>query len=188
MRHGTEYVVFVGSLSVWQGVETMLRALEDPAWPQDVDLWVVGDGVERAKVEAASGCARLLYLGSRPYAEVPEIIATSLAGISPQTSPMGRSNTGLFPLKVFETMASGVPVVVSDYPGQADLVRDTQCGVVIPPGDPAALARAVRFLRDHPELRRSMGARGRRAVEELHSWDRRAEATADLLHSILDRR
>ena len=48
------YVVFFGALAPWQGIDTMLAAVQDPSWPQEVQLVIVGDGVERTKVEAAS--------------------------------------------------------------------------------------------------------------------------------------
>jgi glycosyltransferase involved in cell wall biosynthesis len=68
----------------------------------------------------------------------------------------------------------------------SDLVRENQCGVVIPPNDPVALAQAVAYLYAHPEERLRMGLKGRAIVEESHSWDRRSEDTMTVLDELLE--
>ncbi len=178
------FVVFFGALAAWQGIETLLKALDEADWPANVKLVIVGDGAERFRVEDAARTGKVIYLGTIPYKQMPGIVARSIAGLSPQNSAGGRSATGLNPLKVFETLACGVPVVVTDFPGQAALVRDGMCGIVIPPEDPGALARAVAYLYNHPHERALMGRRGRELVEKEHSWDRRAEQTNHILRRL----
>ena len=111
----------------------------------------------------------------------------SLASLIPKNDIAGHSVTGLYPIKLFETMASGAPAVVTDFPGMADLIRESDAGVVIPRRDPAALAAAVARLAADPALRARLGGNGRTAILEAHSWDRRAEATASLLRSLVSR-
>lgn len=178
------FVVFFGALAPWQGIETLLKALDEKEWPGDVKLVIVGDGAERFRVEDAARNGKVIYLGTIPYKQMAGIVARSIAGLSPQNSAGGRSSTGLNPLKVFETLACGVPVVVTDFPGQADLVREGNCGIVIPPEDPGALARAVAYLYNHPHERALMGCRGRALVEKKHSWNRRAEQTDHILRKL----
>ncbi|TCJ18879.1 glycosyltransferase [Rubrobacter taiwanensis] len=179
------YVVFFGALARWQGVDTLLQAVERPEWPTELNLVIVGDGVERAKVQAAATHnPKVVYMDRVPYSDVPGIIANSIAGLSPKNGTGGHSKTGLFPLKVFETLACGVPVVVTDFPGQANLVQDCACGLVVPPEDPVALAQAVDYLYRNPDQGAEMGFRGRKAIEQEHSWDRRAEETAKILTMI----
>jgi glycosyltransferase involved in cell wall biosynthesis len=93
--------------------------------------------------------------------------------------------TGLFPIKLFEILACGTPAIVSDYPGQADLVRSAQCGLVIAPGDPKALAGAVATVARDAEERKAMGVRGHALIVAEHSWERRAAQTADLVERIV---
>lgn len=181
---GDKYIIFVGALARWQGVDTMLAATEHPDWPADVTLVIVGDGVERAKVEGfAEKSSRVRYLGQQPYDVVPALVAGSIAGLSPQVGHRG--NTGLFPLKVFEYLACGVPAIVSDYPGMAELVRQGRCGLVVPAGSAGALARAVQYLAANVPEAQEMGRRGRKLVEREHSWDKRAEETALVLDGIV---
>lgn len=178
------FVVFFGALTLWQGIDTMIEATEEPEWPNKVKLLIVGDGVERPKVEAAVHKGTVVYLGTVPYAKVPGIVAKSIAGLSPQIGL--RSNTGLYPLKVFETLGCGVPVIVTDFPGQADLINEGRCGLVIPSENPRELAQAVAYLYNHPDKRTAMGRRGRKLVEQEHSWDLRAEQTDSVMRSLLE--
>jgi glycosyltransferase involved in cell wall biosynthesis len=184
-----DYVAFAGALARWQGIETMLAALDDRAWPESVSLAIAGSGELEGSVRRRSAeDRRLVYLGRIPYALVPGLLAGSLAGIVAKNALGGRESTGLAPLKMYEALACGVPAIVSDFPGQADLVREGGCGIVIPPESPADLAKAVAFLHDHPEKRLEMGKKGRALVESAHSWDARAAATAEVLERVLAKR
>jgi glycosyltransferase involved in cell wall biosynthesis len=182
-----EFVLFFGALARWQGVEVMLEALYDPGWPKSVKLVIVGDGALRYKVEtAAKQNPLVVFLGQQPYRHMPGIICRSLVALVPKTDDRGGyTRTGLFPLKLFESMACGIPVVVTDFPGMADLVREVECGLVIPPNDPSALAGAVRYLYENPEIRICMGVKGRDAVVQSHSWDARAAEMGHLLQTLL---
>jgi len=181
------YVIFFGGLAKWHGVGNMLAAVERPEWPQGVRLVVVGDGQERDKVAAAAQRNQaVVFMGYRPYDVLPGLVARSLSGIVAISDPDGRSRTGLFPLKLFETLAAGVPAVVTDFPGQADLIRDHACGLVIPPDDPKALAEAVAELAANPDEAKAMGRRGCHVVRTEHSWQHRANQTADLIATLTE--
>lgn len=178
------YVVFFGALAVWHGARTMLEAISHPDWPQGVDLVIIGAGAESPLIEvAAAANPRIHYVGRQPYKRVPALIVGALAGLVPIVDVSGRSETGLAPLKLFETLAAGLPAIATDYPTQADFVRDNRCGMVIPPGDAAALARSVAAIAADPAGAREMGARGRAAVEREHSWQHRAAEVDRLLRA-----
>jgi glycosyltransferase involved in cell wall biosynthesis len=180
------YVILVGLLARWQGIDLLLSALRHPAWPPDIRLVIAGDGVERERiVEAARSDPRIRYLGVVPYREVAGLIAGSLAGLSLKTDVPGRTETGMSPLKLYETLACGVPAIVTEYHGQDDVVRDHDCGIIVSQVDPAALAKAVAQVAAGDAERKRWGANGRRAVEQFHSWDRRAGETDQLLRSVL---
>jgi len=181
------YVVFFGGFARWQGIPIMIEAASDPAWPAGIALVIVGDGQLASDVRAAAAKNRNIhYLGKLPYADVGAVVAGALAGLVPKTRDDDSEKTGLFPVKLFEIMACGTPAVVSDYPGQADLVRTAQCGVVVPPENPKALASAVATITVDESERKAMGARGHALVVKEHSWDARAEQTARLMASVID--
>ncbi len=177
------YALFFGVLAPWQGIDTILAAVVHQAWPADVKLVIVGDGMERSKVEAARvHSSRIVYMGIQPYQRMPSIIKGSLAILSPQKGIRGEYAA---PLKVFEGLACAVPAVLSDYPGIADLVRVTKCGIVITPDDQEALAKAVAYLYHHPKDCEAMGKRGREAIEKYHSWDQKSALTSKILNRVL---
>jgi len=180
------YVVFFGSLAAYQGINTLLDALNLPEWPEDLKLVIMGDGIERGIVEkTAKEDPKIVYLGRIPYRNIPGIIASSIAGLSPQNNKGSRSNTGLSPLKVYETLACRVPAIVTNFAGQADLIRKYNCGVVISPENPKELIEAIKYLYNNPKLRREMGRNGHKAIIKEHSWDNRAAEMDKILLRIL---
>jgi glycosyltransferase involved in cell wall biosynthesis len=178
------YVIFVGGLVAWHGIGTMLTALQDPAWPADVRLVIVGDGIERGKVEAASSDPRLLWLGRQPYEAVPALLRGALAALCVIEDQDGRSASGVAPLKLFEAMACGVPVIASELPFQAEIVRQAQAGLVVPAEAPERLAAAVRQLSENGETARSMGANGADYVVREASWQRRGNDIHQILKTV----
>lgn len=167
------YVVFVGGLVAWHGIGTMLAALQEPAWPADVKLVIVGDGIERGKVEAAKADPRLLWLGRQPYDAVPALLRGSLAALCVIEDQDGRSASGVAPLKLFEAMACGTPVIASELPFQSDIVRQAGAGLVVPSASPAAIAAAVRALGEAPEKAAELGKNGAIYVAREASWQQR---------------
>jgi len=177
-----KYVIFFGGLSAWHGIPAILDALQRPQWPSDVSLVIIGDGPEKARIqEAAKTNPNIKYLGKKNYRDIPSYVGSALCGLVTISNPNGRSNTGLYPLKLFETLACGVPVIVTDFPGQADLVRGGDCGVVIAADDADQIANAVKKFADDPDAAKAMGLRGAEIIKNHHSWDVRAQATHEVL-------
>ena len=179
------YAVFVGALASWQGIETALAAATDPAWPAGVDLVIVGDGRERDRVlSAADRHEHIRWLGTLPYRDVGPVVAGSLAALVPTTDLDGARVTPS-PVKLYEALASGVPVVASDIAGVGAIVLKHDCGLAFPAGDAAELARRVAELARDPERAAAMGARGRAAAVERYSWDVRAAQTEAVIEETL---
>ena len=178
------YVIFVGGLVKWHGIVTLLQALDDPHWPPNCDLMIVGDGVERALLTNNKN-PRLIWHPHLPYADVPHKVRGALAGIIPIESPAGRSNYGVLPLKLFEAMACGIPVIATDLPAQRDIVKDDDAGTIIAPVNPQSLAQAVAFYETNPEIARIQGKNGAQAARLKHGWHLRAKQIDDVLRTII---
>src|SRR5262249_42322486 len=165
------FAVFFGGLTAWHGVDLMLDAVRHKDWPAGVELVVIGAGAQQDLVQAAqqSGLP-VRWLGYRPHEQIPELVAGAIAGLIPITNPRGRSSTGISPLKLYETLACGIPAVVTDLPGQAEVVRAGNCGVVIPCDDAAALAAAVAGLAADPAAARRIGPPGPAFARREPSW------------------
>jgi glycosyltransferase involved in cell wall biosynthesis len=175
-----EYVVLFGGLVAWHGLDDALRALGDRDWPAGVRLAIAGDGPALATARASAAREpRALFTGHLPQEQLAGVVARSLAVLAPIQGHGGRAGHGVAPLKVFEGMASGRPVIATDLPYAADIIRGFGCGVVTPERDPAAIARAVALISADRAEADAMGRRGRAAALANHRWaDRAREAAA----------
>ncbi len=166
-------VGFVGTLKPWHGVDVLAEAFALlHAGAPGVRLLVVGDGPERPRLEArlaAHGlAASTRMIGAIPPATVPAWLARMDVGVAPYPKS---SRFYFSPLKVLEYMAAGLPVVASRIGQIVDLVEDGRSGILCPPGDPLALAEALAALREDPALSARLGAAGRAATLQRHTWD-----------------
>lgn len=155
---GTRVLVLTAArLDAQKGHPVLLEAAA--AVPEAVFV-LAGDGPERPKLEALAeklGVAeRVRFLGRRD--DVPELLAACDVFALPSLYE-GSS------LAVLEAMAAGRPVVSSAIGGTEELVEDGRSGLLVPPGDPQALASALRRLIADPELRRTLAIRARERVE-----------------------
>ncbi len=179
-----KYVVFFGGLTRWHGVPIMLDAVTSDEWPDEVKLVIIGDGQETPKVtEQAKQTDRIVFMGRKPYKEIAPYVANALAGLVIINNPDSRSSTGVLPLKLYETLACGIPAIVTDLPGQKELVEDNDCGVVISQDDPEALATAVKELTKNPETAKKQGSKASVLIQKNHSWYARSVETLEFINS-----
>jgi glycosyltransferase involved in cell wall biosynthesis len=178
-------VGFVGLFYLHQGVDTLLRALA--RLPEPAGL-LVGDGVMRPRWEALArelGLAgRVRFAGQVPYAEVPRWLAAMDVVAAPFTPHRGETS----PFKVLDALAAGRPVVASDLPSVRPLAEASGGVVLVPPGDPEALAGALRDLLADPGRRATLGRRGREFVVARHAWDKIGRELQATLKAIGPRR
>jgi glycosyltransferase involved in cell wall biosynthesis len=165
------YVIFFGALARWQGIDLALEATADPSWPFDVRLVILGDGAERDRVDAAvaRGGGRVQYLGAVPPAAVPGYVAHALGSLV--LKRYHDAYAGQSPLKFYESLAVGVPVIATRMSGMTD-VSLLQSAVVAVDATPTAVARGVGQLAQD-RARDAMGASARRAILAAHTWDHR---------------
>lgn len=147
---------------------------------------IAGDGARRALVEDAARRQpeRVTWLGHVAPHDIPDLVGNAIAAA---VLSRDRHGTGVSPIKLYEAMAVGTPVLVADVEGAAETVADAQCGIVIPIDDPTALARTVARMAADPKAAHEMGLRGREAALAQHSWAARADATVTVLASVVDR-
>ena len=165
---GDLVVTFVGTLKPWHGVADLLAAaaLAKRPWK----LRIIGDGPERAALEEqATGLGiEVDFRGAVAPADMPGQLAGSAIGVAPYPDLGGEQQQYFSPLKVYEYLAAGLPVVASAV-GQLPQILG-ELGTLVPPSDPAALAAAIDTLAADPVLRGKLGWRGRMQAEEKHSW------------------
>ena len=140
---GGKTLVFAGRLGPQKALGVALQALVDVP---DVTLAVAGDGPERSALERRVGelglDGRVSFLGSVPRAQVLRLFRAADASVLP-------SAWENFPHTVVEALAVGCPVIATAVGGVPEVVRDGENGLLVPPGDPPALAASIeRFFSD----------------------------------------
>jgi glycosyltransferase involved in cell wall biosynthesis len=136
---------------------------------------LIGDGPERPRAEArirAAGLDNVTLLGARPHDEIPGYLAAADIGVAPFDVSAHAPLALTFywsPLKVFEYMAAGLPVVAPDIPRLRAVIRPDTDGLLYDAARPEALADALECLTD-PARRAAMGVAARARVVEHFSW------------------
>jgi glycosyltransferase involved in cell wall biosynthesis len=177
-RSGPCRLVTVGRLQAPKDPLTLVRALA--ALGHAHETVIVGDGPDRSAVEAE---VRRLGLDSVVrLAGVRNDVAELLAAAD--LFVLSSRSEGL-PLSILEAMAAGLPVVASSVGGVPELVVDGETGLLVPPGDPRSLARAIERLLADAALRGRLGAAGRARVVEHFDLASAQRAHLDLYRSLL---
>ena len=161
-------VCYVGGITRTRGAHEMLRTM---VLVPGVRLLLCGkfeDAALEAEMRAAPGWPQVDYLGHVGREQVREVMARSFAGLVP-LQPMP-SYLDSLPIKMFEYMSAELPVIASGFPLWRGIVEAHGCGLCVNPLDPAAIAAAIRALRDSPERVRAMGTAGQRAVMNVFNW------------------
>jgi glycosyltransferase involved in cell wall biosynthesis len=148
-------------------------------------LEIVGDGPLRPPLERAA--ARLgvdaRFRGALPQERVLELMERAAIFCLPCVVAADGDRDGL-PTSVLEAMALGVPVVTTAVSGLAEAVLHERTGLIVPQGDPAALADAIARLQSDPELASRLSAEGRRHVERNFSIERSAALLRSLFQEV----
>jgi glycosyltransferase involved in cell wall biosynthesis len=173
--------ITVAPLRAPTGIDLMLEALEllEPRWPE-LHYLIVGDGEERAALEAA---AQALGLGHRVGfvsggADVPKLLGCADLFVLP-------SMEDALPGVLAEAMASGLPIVASAVGGVPELIEHDGNGLLVPAGDAEALALACHQLLASPRRRRVMATRGRQLAAERFAIDVQVARLAGLYDQLI---
>jgi glycosyltransferase involved in cell wall biosynthesis len=180
---GKAWIVYAGLMGRAQGLEVLLDAAERLAGEPGLGFLMLGDGVERPRLEslaAQRGLRNMHFAPPAPPDEVVETIRRSAAVVS----CLRPGHRATIPAKLWEGMALARPLLVAAEGDAAELVRSSGAGAVVPPGDGASLAEAVRDRLAQGEAWEEMGRRGREHVRRLGGRGASAAALAALLHEL----
>jgi glycosyltransferase involved in cell wall biosynthesis len=162
-------VCYIGGLSSIRGVRELVRACE--SLQSQARLNLAGSFFEpglRTEVASYPGWARVNELGYLDRRTVREVLMRSMAGLVTLHPTINHCEA--LPVKMFEYMAAGIPVIASDIPLWRGIIERNECGVCVDPFDSRAIAGAIDDLLAHPERARRMGQNGRRAVVSKYNW------------------
>lgn len=168
-REKAKEVCYVGNIAQVRGVNELVLAMESTRTA--VRLNLVGGFSEQhveSKVRGYKGWENVNYLGVQDRLGVREVMSRSIAGLV-TLHPIPNYLDAL-PIKMFEYMSAGIPVIASSFDLWQSIIEEANCGLCVDPLDPLSVADAIDYLVDHPNEARQMGENGRRAVLSRYNW------------------
>lgn len=181
-------VIFVGNFYLWHDVPSLLRAfalvLRDRP---NATLLLLGDGAERPRAEMLAAelelGATVRFLGRTSHSRVPSYLASADVSVAPYIAT--EKEMWMSPLKAYESMAAGTPLVASAVGQLRDSIRHGEEGLLTQPEDVDGLYNAISRLLDDGACARRVAGAARRKVVENNSWPHYAERLEGLLRDIV---
>lgn len=189
---GSLTIGFVGMFYAWQALDLLLEAVHELRQRNlDIRIALVGNGPEQehlAELVMQYGMqACVSFPGRLPRAEVPEAIADFDLGFAGHT-PTRSGVMYMSPLKLYEYMAVGKPVLVSRNADSESLVADGETGFFFTAGNKESLKQSIRSAMARKQAFASMGKKARDVIEQHHSWQKRMETLLEELEPIIGNR
>lgn len=162
-------VCYVGGIAKIRGIVEVCQAMEFVQ--TKVRLNVCGGfsdlNVEQS-VKKMTGWQKVNELGFVDRLGVRDVLSRSIAGLV--TFHPLPNHVDAQPNKMFEYMSAGIPVIASDFPLWREIIQGNDCGLLVDPLDPVAIAHAIDYLVSNPAEAQRLGANGRKAVIERYNW------------------
>jgi len=177
---------FLGTLKPWHGLDNLFRAFRI-LYRKDAGyrLLIVGDGPMRRGLEknarAMGMRAAVAFSGDVAHDEVPDLLARMDVGVAPYS---GLPGFYFSPLKLFEYMAAGLPVVASDIGQIREIISHRKTGLLVPPGAIRPLATAIAELRSRPATAVKLSRAARALVGRRYTWKHNADRVLRAFHAL----
>lgn len=179
-------VCYLGDITAIRGAHEMVRAMGRVSGATRLNLAGCAAAPELlAQLQREPGWQRVNLLGQVDRDGVRSLLAQSRAGLV--TLHPTPNYLDSLPIKMFEYMAAGIPVIASNFPAWQAIIDTFQCGVCVDPLDPDAIAGAIDRLGADPLAAQDMGKNGRTAVLSHFHWEREFSSLLALYTKILDR-
>lgn len=177
-------LAYLGGIAKTRGLIQMVDALE--RLDTNIGMQMAGrysSSQLESQIQRRPGYSKVRYLGWLHRDGVREVLATSRVGmlvLHPEPNFVES-----YPVKLFEYMAAGLPVVASNFPFWEQFVKQSGAGLMVDPLDVDAIAEAIKWLLIHPVEAREMGERGRRVVLDRYAWQGEGEKLVAMYKRLL---
>lgn len=183
---GRFIVMYAGAHGLSNDLQVVLETAFILRDQPEIAIVFVGDGKEKPVLQYRAeqlGLTNVVFLPPVPKSEMAHTLSASDACLA-ILKPIPMYAT-VYPNKVFDYMAAGRPILLAIDGVIRQVVEEADCGIFIPPGDPQALADAIREMYNHPEHARSQGQRGREYVEKNFDRAKLAEKLLQILERMV---
>lgn len=166
--------MYTGHLYDWKGVDTVVEAAVQMPEVQFVFVGGTDEDVARYRAQAIKETLHnVQFVGHVPKVKIPQYVTAADVLLLPNIPVSVESSHYTSPMKLFEYMASGVPVVASDLPSIREILNEEN-SVLVAPGDAPALREAIQGLRGNHKKSMSIAAQAKKDVQE-YAWEKRAK-------------
>lgn len=179
-------LIYVGGVTEIKGITQIIKALEFIDSNRKFKLILCGRFYPpdyEKEVRGLKGFEKVEYLGWKDPHDIPEFLIRADAGIIcflPEPNYIKA-----MPIKLFEYMATGLPVIASNFPLWKEIVEGNKCGICVDSLKPEDIAKAIKYLIDHPRIRKEMGENGRKTVIEKYNWEKEKKKLINLYRELL---
>ena len=161
-------VCYIGAIAKIRGIKEIVKAMQ---YTQDIRLNLAGKFIEKdveKEVKSYDGWSSVDELGFLDRNSVAKILNRSKAGLV-TLHPIINYQDAL-PVKMFEYMVAGLPVISSNIKLWKEIVEGNSCGICVDPLNPKEIAKAIRYIINNPTKAEEMGKNGKKAVLEKYNW------------------
>lgn len=162
---------YIGGITAIRGISEMMKALEYIEDPQ-IKLILGGKFSPEnlyEEVKSYKGWEKVQYEGFVDREKVAQILGETKAGLVVLHPTLNYIDS--YPIKLFEYMSAGIPVIASDFPLWRHIIEEAKCGLLVDPLNPEKIAKAMEWILDHPEEAQKMGENGLKAIETKYNWN-----------------
>jgi glycosyltransferase involved in cell wall biosynthesis len=183
-----DVLIYIGGISEIRGAFEMVRAFENLDPSPETRLELIGrfePGSLEEQMQNLPGYRHVRFLGWLSWEKAWQRAQNAIAGIV-LFHPVPNHIMSL-PNKLFEYMATGLPIIASNFPLWKDIIETNHCGLTVDPLNPKEISEAIKYLIQHPDEARLMGERGRKAAVERYNWVKEGEKLLSLYGELLKR-
>jgi glycosyltransferase involved in cell wall biosynthesis len=176
-------VCYIGAIGASRGIREIVNACDMLGSDARLNLGgVFHDDKLEGEVKAYAGWRRVNAMGHLDRAGVRQLLGRSMAGLV-TLHPLVNYLDAL-PVKMFEYMAAGIPVIASDFPVWREIIDANDCGLCVDPRNCREIAAAIDYLVNNPQIAHRLGENGRRAVLATYNWRQQAGKLIDFYEGI----
>ncbi|MFN8771283.1 MAG: glycosyltransferase family 4 protein [Neisseriaceae bacterium] len=174
---------YIGSISKTRGIEPLIMSLEMSKLKLEL-AGIFSDDLSITRLSKLPGYQYVNYNGILNRQEVAELLSKVKVGIVTLLPTL--SYVESLPIKLFEYMLAGIPVIASDFKLWREIIMSHKCGILVNPKDSNEVASACELLLNDQSLAKQMGENGRRAVLEHYNWEVECVYLVDFYNKIYE--
>lgn len=168
--------IYIGGITKLRGIAEMLDAIETVNEQEKITLTLAGrfspESLEE-EMKMKSGWDFVDHAGWLNRDEVKTYLGNAFAGLV-LLHPEPRYTVS-YPIKLFEYMSAGIPVIASNFPLWEQIVKESNCGICVDPLDTDQIAETILWMHNNPNLAKQYGENGRNAIINKYNWEKEAE-------------